>query len=239
VGESTADPRRLRVRAGLGFVQALRPALYALLVLSALFTFWAGGEIAGRKLPHWSQVVAPTFFAVFLVVFAVYRFALVRAKKYPAAVGLFQVGLGALIWVLLLPSTRQKIAPPGAVDDVAVLLTSPDARVRVPERRKEVRCGADRSARRLRPARPRPGPCLAGAPLRPRPGSRPRLMGRIEDTLRLYFHREAAKAAKVCLVGARPGSVVARARNPKRLRELRGFAVDVVFVDVAFDGRVR
>ena len=130
MGESTADPRRLRVRAGLGFVQALRPALYALLVLSALFTFWAGGEIAGRKLPHWSQVVAPTFFAVFLVVFAVYRFALVRAKKYPAAMGLFQIGLGALIWVLLLPSTRQKIAPPGAVDDVAVLLTSPDARVR-------------------------------------------------------------------------------------------------------------
>jgi len=28
-------------------VPVLRPALYALLVLSALFTFWAGGDIAG------------------------------------------------------------------------------------------------------------------------------------------------------------------------------------------------
>src|SRR2546430_6533261 len=117
VSESAAEPGKLRVRSGLAFVQVLRPALYALLVLSALFTFWAGGEIAGRKLPHWSQVVAPTFFAVFLVVFAVYRFALVRAKKYPAAVGLFQVGLGALIWVLLLPSTRQKIGPPPSAAD--------------------------------------------------------------------------------------------------------------------------
>ena len=131
MSESAADPRRLRVRTGLGFVQVLRPALYALLVASAIFTFWAGGDIAGRQLPAWTQVVAPTLFAVFLVVFAVYRFALVRAKRYPAATGLFQVGLGALIWVLLLPSTRQKIVPPPTVtDEVPALMTSPDPRVR-------------------------------------------------------------------------------------------------------------
>jgi HEAT repeats len=115
----------------LGFVQVLRPALYALLVLSALFTFWSGGAVAGRTLPPWTQSVAPTIFAIFLAIFTVYRFALMRAKKYPAATGLFQVGLGALIWVLLLPSTRQKIAPPSAgVDEVPVLLASPDPRVR-------------------------------------------------------------------------------------------------------------
>lgn len=131
MSESAADPRRLRVRTGLGFVQVLRPALYALLVGSAIFTFWAGGDIAGRQLPPWTQVVAPTLFAVFLVVFAVYRFALVRAKRYPAATGLFQVGLGALIWVLLFPSTRQKFTPPPvAGDDVPVLISSPDPRVR-------------------------------------------------------------------------------------------------------------
>jgi len=100
VGESAADPRRLRVRSGLAFVQVLRPALYVLLVLSALFTFWSGGPVAGRTLPRWTQSVAPTLFAVFLLIFTVYRFALMRAKKYPAATGLFQVGLGALIWVL-------------------------------------------------------------------------------------------------------------------------------------------
>jgi len=74
--------------------------------------------------------VAPTLFAIFLAIFAVYRFALMRAKKYPVAIGLFQIGLGALIWVLLLPSTRLKIAPPSAADEVPVLMASPDARVR-------------------------------------------------------------------------------------------------------------
>lgn len=131
MGESAADPRRLRVRSGLAFVQVLRPALYVLLVLSALFTFWSGGSVAGRTLPRWTQSVAPTIFAIFLAIFTVYRFALMRARKYPVAVGLFQVGLGALIWVLLLPSTRPKIAPPSlSADDVPALMASPDPRVR-------------------------------------------------------------------------------------------------------------
>src|SRR5438132_1403334 len=104
--------------------------LYALLVTSALFTFWAGGDIAGRALPRWTQVAAPAIFAVFLVVFSVYRLALVRAKKYPAATGLFQIGLGALIWVLLLPGARQRIAPASPPDEVAALLESSDPRVR-------------------------------------------------------------------------------------------------------------
>ena len=131
MGESAADPGRLRVRAGLAFVQVLRPALYALLVLSALFTFWSGGPVAGRTLPRWTQSVAPTIFAIFLAIFTVYRFALMRAKKYPAAMGLFQVGLGALIWVLLLPSTRHKIGPTSApADEVPALMASPDPRVR-------------------------------------------------------------------------------------------------------------
>ncbi len=128
--ENAAAPEKLKVRAGLAFVQVARPALYALLVLSAFFTFWSGGEVAGKSLPPWTQVVAPTLFAVFLVIFTIYRPALVRAKKYPAAVGFFQVGLAALIWVLLLPSTRQRIAPHPPGDELPVLLRSPDARVR-------------------------------------------------------------------------------------------------------------
>src|SRR5438093_2885888 len=94
--EGSHDPRKLRVRVGLAFVRILRPALYLLLVASALFTFWAGGGIGGRKLPHGAAAAAPVLFGVFLLVFAVYRLALVRAKKYPAAMGLFQIGLGAL-----------------------------------------------------------------------------------------------------------------------------------------------
>jgi hypothetical protein len=130
VNELASDPRRLRVRSGLAFIQVLRPALYGLLVLSAFFTFWAGGEIAGKTLPEWTRGGAPAVFAVFLVVFAVYRMTLVRAKQYPAMTGLFQIGLGALIWVLLLPSTRAKMIAPGEADSVAALMTSADPRVR-------------------------------------------------------------------------------------------------------------
>jgi HEAT repeat protein len=127
--DGVRDPRRLRVRVGLTFIRILRPALYALLVASALLTFWAGGEIGGRELPRPAAEAAPILFAIFLVVFAVYRLALVRAKKYPAATGLFQIGLGALVWVLLLPGTRQRIGrEPG--DDVQVLMRSSDGRVR-------------------------------------------------------------------------------------------------------------
>lgn len=125
-----ANPKQLRIRSGLGFVPLLRIALYALLVASALFTFWAGGDIGGHALPRWTQIAAPAIFAVFLVVFSVYRLLLVRAKKYPAATGLFQIGLGALIWVLLLPGARQKIVPAAMPDDVIALLSSPDVRVR-------------------------------------------------------------------------------------------------------------
>ncbi len=127
---SEAEAGKLHVRSGLRFVQFLRPALYALLVLSAGFAFWAGGDIAGHALPEWTQSAAPVVFAVFLVVFAVYRLALVRARRYAASVGLFQIGLGALIWVLLLPGTRQKIAQPGPSDEVPALMTSGDPRVR-------------------------------------------------------------------------------------------------------------
>jgi hypothetical protein len=127
--EGLRDPHKLHVRVGLAFVRILRPALYVLLVASALLTFWAGGDIGGRQLPPRAAAAAPVLFAIFLVVFAVYRLALVRAKKYPAAIGLFQIGLGALVWVLLLPGSRQGIEnEPG--DDVQVLMRSPDPRVR-------------------------------------------------------------------------------------------------------------
>ncbi len=127
--DGLSDHRKLRVRVGLAFVRTLRPALYALLVASALLTFWAGADIGGRELPPRAAAAAPILFAVFLVVFAVYRLALVRAKKYPAAMGLFQVGLGALVWVLLLPGTRQRIGRERG-DEVQVLMRSSDARVR-------------------------------------------------------------------------------------------------------------
>ncbi|MFL5247437.1 MAG: hypothetical protein ACJ79V_06395, partial [Myxococcales bacterium] len=130
--EEVPDPRRLRTRVGLAFVRILRPALYALLVASALLTFWAGGSIGGRQLPPGQARAAPILFGIFLVVFAVYRLALVRAKKYPAATGLFQIGLGALVWVLLLPGSHERLAAARepARDHVEVYLSSPQAQLR-------------------------------------------------------------------------------------------------------------
>lgn len=128
----SAGPSRPRVLASLAFVQFLRPALYALLLASALLTFFASTGVAGRPLPHWATSAAPWLFATFLVVFSVYRLALVRARRYPAAIGLFQIGLGALVWVLLLPGVRRSIAPPPlrTQDPVQSLLGSGDPRVR-------------------------------------------------------------------------------------------------------------
>ncbi|MBS2021404.1 MAG: HEAT repeat domain-containing protein [Deltaproteobacteria bacterium] len=122
-----------RTLAGLTFVRALRPLLYVLLVGSAILAFWGGGEIAGQKLPRWAASFGPALFGVFLVAFSIYRLALVRAKRYPAANGLFQIGLGVLVFVLLLPGSRhglEAIAPATGPDDVTALLSSADPRVR-------------------------------------------------------------------------------------------------------------
>lgn len=124
--------QRVGVRVGLAFVRTLRPALYVLLVLSAVLAFWAGGELFGRSPPRWAPSLAPTIFGVFLVVFSIYRLALVRARRYPVAPGLFQIGLGALLWVLLLPGVRETLSRPQAMqgDTLPALLSSSDPRVR-------------------------------------------------------------------------------------------------------------
>lgn len=122
--------RRLRVTVGLAFVRILRPALYLLLVASALLSFWAGSERGQSQMPGWAPGLAPLLFALFLGIFAVYRLALVRARRYPAVPAVFQVFLGALVLVLLLPATRRELSQPAGADDVAALLTAGDPRVR-------------------------------------------------------------------------------------------------------------
>jgi hypothetical protein len=121
-------PQRLSVRVGLAFVQTLRPLLYALLAASAALTFLAGTDVRGHRLPQGLLDLAPWLFAAFLVVFAVYRLKLVAARRYPALSAFFQIGLGALVFVLLLPSQR-KAASEGR-DDVGAMLASSDSRVR-------------------------------------------------------------------------------------------------------------
>lgn len=197
---TSTDPRQLKVHKGLQFVQTLRPALYALLVLSALFTFWAGGDIGGRALPAWTQIAAPALFAVFLVVFAYYRIALVRAKRYPAATGLFQVGLGALIWVLLLPGSRQKIAPPPpGNDDLPALMVSSDPRVRA-------------LAAEVAPSRPEPGHYAAA------------LIDRLDDSDDRVREQSHRSLVKLFGTDAAPGEQGAAAMSKWRaLAQSRGW----------------
>jgi hypothetical protein len=118
------------VTVGLAFVQTLRPALYVLLAASALLSFGAGTERYQSLLPAWAPSLAPLLFGAFLGIFAIYRLALVRARRYPAIVALFQIGLGVLVLVLLLPGTRRELALQGPADDVSALLSSGDPRVR-------------------------------------------------------------------------------------------------------------
>lgn len=84
-GTATPGPRHLG--------RALIATLYALLVGSALLTFWG-----------WKP--APWVFLAFGIVFAFYRLRLVQAGKYPAFKALLQIGLTLLVGLLLMPGAR-------------------------------------------------------------------------------------------------------------------------------------
>jgi hypothetical protein len=101
-------------------------ALYVMLALAA-----AGSLIAGTSpehLPAGLRLGAPIAFAGFLLLFAIYRFALVRARRFPAGKAFFQVGAGALFLTLLLPGTTQQLrAEPRGIEE---LMVDRDAAVR-------------------------------------------------------------------------------------------------------------
>lgn len=84
---------------------ALAGALYLLLVASAALALWVAQSpgVVDRGL----ELVAPWLFLLFALGFAGYRWALVRAKKYPAGKAFFQVGTAALFFMLLLPGARR------------------------------------------------------------------------------------------------------------------------------------
>lgn len=105
--------------AGLKVRPAWPVALYALLVASAAFALYAErapvDPLIGR--------IAPWTFLVFAVGFAVYRLALVAARRYSAFKALFQVFTAAMFFLLLLAPGRATPEAPG-------LLGHPDAAVR-------------------------------------------------------------------------------------------------------------
>ncbi len=126
-----AEPRerkKLHVRASLAFVRSLRFLLYALLALSVAFSLFvstAQGGVHPALL-----VLAPAAFGVFLVLFAVYRVALVSQRRYSLRKAFVQIALGAVLWVLLLPGHRLGFSSETGGDDLPALARSLDPRVR-------------------------------------------------------------------------------------------------------------
>jgi hypothetical protein len=94
--------------------------LYVLLVGAAGLAFF-GKEFPGR-LPGVVERVTPFVFGAFVALFASYRFALVRSRKYPSFKAFYQVGLAVVVFLLLLPSARASYGPlprPGLGMDLA------------------------------------------------------------------------------------------------------------------------
>ena len=103
VDEQADEPPRL---AGVRLGPALAGLLYALLVGSAALALF-GRQFPGRLSPGLS-LAAPWVFLLFAVAFAAYRLRLVRAGKYGAFKGFFQIGAALLFFTLLLPSARNR-----------------------------------------------------------------------------------------------------------------------------------
>lgn len=85
----------------------LRIFVYVLLVTSAGATFLLGDRLwAAAKLgdlPVWAPLVAPGVFTLFVGLYAVDRWALVRRRNYPVARAILQVAFAALFLSLLWP----------------------------------------------------------------------------------------------------------------------------------------
>lgn len=105
---------------------ALAGVLYTLLVASAALALWVR-QYPGAA-PRQVEAAAPWAFLGFLVGFSIYRLALVRAKKYPAAKAFFQVGVAVLFLMLLLPWPRP--LPVGEPDRLVGLLGDSNPAVR-------------------------------------------------------------------------------------------------------------
>ncbi len=106
--------------------------LYALLLASAGVTL-AGASLVeasarGGRRPPTVVVAAPALLAVFIALFAAYRFALVRAGRYHTGKAFVQVGLMVLGLTLLLPGSLERWRAAGSTRpvDLTRQLASPD-----------------------------------------------------------------------------------------------------------------
>lgn len=117
------------------FVRSLRWILYGLLLACAALTLVGLPElqaaVAQGRWPRATLALPPTFLAVFIVGYGAYRFALVRAGRYPAGKALVQLGLMLLVLGVVASVALDRGRPPAASPvDLARALASGDADAR-------------------------------------------------------------------------------------------------------------
>src|SRR5512133_2980547 len=117
-------------------LHAARLVLYFLLLASAAVTLIGAPvlEQAVRegRAPRLSLVASPALLAVFILLFATYRFALVRAGRALAGKAFVQVGLMVLVLSLVLPGSLERWRSAGTIRPVELSrhLSAPDAETR-------------------------------------------------------------------------------------------------------------
>ncbi len=117
----SGEPGRPQGR-GPALVRLLRPLLYGLLLASAALTLTGVPALEaavreGRASPL-VLVAAPTLLSIFILLFAVYRFALVNAGRYHGGKALVQVGFLLAALALLLPGSLERYRAAGTVRPV-------------------------------------------------------------------------------------------------------------------------
>ena len=122
---SSTDPPQAAPE-GFRLGPVLAATLYLLLVASAAVAL--GTRRFPGVLPKALELIGPALFFMFLVCFTLYRWALVRAKRYPAPKAFFQVGAAALFFTLLLPAAKKEYEP--REDEIEMLLSDNNPKVR-------------------------------------------------------------------------------------------------------------
>ncbi|HEU4384249.1 MAG TPA: HEAT repeat domain-containing protein [Anaeromyxobacteraceae bacterium] len=101
-----------------GFLWLLRPLLYGLLLASAAVTLTGvpalEAAVQEGRAPAAVLMLPPSLLAVFILLFAFYRFALVRAGRYHGGKALVQVGFLFAALALLLPGSMERYRAAGA-----------------------------------------------------------------------------------------------------------------------------
>lgn len=127
---------RTQVAARPGWRRIVVYLLLLLLVVAAGVTLFGAPVVEqavreGRA-PRSALVVAPAVLAVFIALFAAYRFALVRAGRYLAGKAFVQVGVMVLVFTLVLPGSLERWRSAGTVRavDLSRHLDAPDAETR-------------------------------------------------------------------------------------------------------------